>query len=136
MDAAGIRERDALEAFTLVMDSNFAPIVGQQVTLVDRNSVAANQRITLFLQRAAADECEVIAFNSKTGEGYLYRGGVFLRDKAGRSPFTDGQLRSFAGADAPITYTCVPKGNGRRLALDRNLNGVLNGDEDDEDDDR
>jgi hypothetical protein len=83
----------------------------------------------LFLARAAADECEVIAFNSKTGEGYLYRGGVFLRDKSGKPPLTDTQLRALADHDTTITYTCVPKGNGVRMALDRNLNGVLNGDE-------
>jgi hypothetical protein len=71
----------------------------------------------------------VIAFNSKTGEGYLYKGGVFLRDRAGKPPLTDAQLRGLAGVDTSITYTCVPKGNGVRMALDRNLNGVLNGDE-------
>jgi hypothetical protein len=111
------------------MDSNFAPIVGQQVTLTNDNATAASQRIRLFLARAAADECQVIAFNSKTGEGYLYNGSVFLRDKAGKPPLTEAQLRGLAGRDTSITYTCVPKGNGVRMALDRNLNGVLNGDE-------
>jgi hypothetical protein len=113
----------------LAMDSNFHPIVGQQATLTNRNASSVNARISLFLARAAADECEVIAFHSKTGEGYLYRGGVFVRDKAGRPPLTDAQLRALAAGDATVTYTCVPKGNGVRLALDRNLNGILNGDE-------
>ncbi len=129
MDATGIHERDALEAFIFAMDSNFAPIVGQQVTLTEQNASAAASRISLFLARAAAGECEVIAFNSNTGEGYLYRGGVFLRDKAGKQPLTDTQLRAFANDGAAITYTCVPKGNGVRLALDRDLNGILNGDQ-------
>ncbi len=61
MDANGIHERDAIEAFILAMDSNFAPIVGQHVTLTSKNTKAANARINLFLARAAADECEVIA---------------------------------------------------------------------------
>jgi hypothetical protein len=129
LDANGMRERDALEAFILAMDSNFAPIVGQQVTLTNDNASTARNRIRLFLARAAADECQVIAFNSKTGEGYLYNGSVFLRDKAGKPPLTDAQLRALAEDGASITYTCVPKGNGVRLALDRNLNGILNGDE-------
>jgi DNA-binding beta-propeller fold protein YncE len=128
LDANGIQERKALEAFMLAMDTNFAPIVGQQVTLTAGNT-AVHSRISLFLSRAAADECQVIAFNSKTGEGYLYSGGVFLRDKSGKPPLTDAQLRGLAGHDTNITYSCVPKGNGRRLALDRDLNGVLNGDE-------
>jgi DNA-binding beta-propeller fold protein YncE len=129
LDADGLLERRALEAFMLAMDSNFAPIVGQQVTLTHWNAGAAGDRIRLFLARAAADECQVIAFNSKTREGYLYKGGVFLRDKAGQPPLTDAQLRGLAAVDASITYMCVPRGNGVRLALDRDLNGVLNGDE-------
>lgn len=129
MDANGIHEREALEAFTFVMDTNFAPIVGQQVTLTEENATAAGARVALFLARAAEDECEVIAVNSKTGEGYLYRNGVFLRDRANRTPLTAAQLRALADNDTAITYTCVPKGNGVRLALDRDLNGVLNGDQ-------
>jgi DNA-binding beta-propeller fold protein YncE len=128
LDAQGLHERQALEAFVFAMDSNFAPIVGQQVTLAASNANAAGARISLFLTRAAADECEVIAFNSATGEGYLYSGGVFLRDKTGAPSLTDAQLRALVHGDASITYTCVPKGNGRRLALDRYLDGTLNGD--------
>jgi hypothetical protein len=128
LDANGQHERAALEAFIFAMDSNFAPIVGQQVTLTGGNGAAAGARISLLLARAAADECEVIAFNSKTGAGYLFSGGVFLRDKAGSTPLSDSALRGLAGEDTNITYLAVPKGNGRRLALDRDLNGVLNGD--------
>ncbi len=132
LDANGIQERRALEAFIFAMDSNFAPIVGQQVTLTADNSAAAGERISLFLARAAADECEVIAFNSQTGEGYLYSGGVFLRDKQNKPALTDPQLRAMADRNTNITYTCVPKGNGRRLALDRYLDGMLNGDRTDQ----
>lgn len=129
MDATGIHERDAMEAFIFAMDTNFAPIVGQQVTRTEDNAASTNARINLLLARADADECEVIAFNSKTGEGYLYRGGVFLRDKAGNPALTDAQLRALADDDTAITYTAVPKGNGIRMALDRDLNGVRNGDQ-------
>jgi hypothetical protein len=120
-DAHGLHEREALEAFVFAMDSNFAPIVGQQVTLASSNTSAATARINLFLARAAADECEVIAINSETGEGYLYSGGVFLRDKTAAPSLTDIQLRALAHDGTTITYTCVPKGNGRRLAFDRHL---------------
>jgi DNA-binding beta-propeller fold protein YncE len=132
LDANGILERDALEAFLFAMDSNFAPIVGQQVTLTVNNAGAAKGRVLLFLARAAADECELIAFNSRTGEGYLFSNGVFLRDKASNAPLTDAQLRGLVNQDTNITYMCVPKGNGRRLALDRFLDGVLNGDRQDQ----
>jgi hypothetical protein len=98
----------------------------QRATAGATDAGVANSRINLLLARAAADECEVVAFNSETGEGYLYSGGVFLRDKANKPPLTDSQLRGLARYNTNITYTCVPKGNGRRLALDRYLDGVLN----------
>jgi DNA-binding beta-propeller fold protein YncE len=129
MDATGIHERDAMEAFVFAMDSNFAPIVGQQVTRTEDNAASTNARINLLLARANADECELIAFNSKTGEGFLYRGGVFLRDKSNKPALTDAQLRDLADNDTTITYTAVPKGSGVRMALDRDLNGVRNGDQ-------
>ena len=113
----------------LVMDSNFAPIVGQQVTLTSSNGAAAGSRISLLLSRAEQDECQVIAFYSQTGEGLLYSGGVFRRDSQRLQPLTDPQLRARASDGSTITYTCVPKGNGVRLALDRDMNGILNGDE-------
>ncbi len=61
-------------------------------------------------------------------EGFLYDGSRFLRDRAGRPSLTDAQLRDRAD-DGTVTYTCVPKGNGGRLALDEDPDGVLNGDE-------
>jgi DNA-binding beta-propeller fold protein YncE len=128
LDAHGLHERQALEAFVFAMDSNFAPVVGQQVTLTSTNAGAATARINLLMARAAADECEVIAFNSSTGQGHLFNSGVFLPDRAGAPPLTDGQLRALARDDTTITYTCVPKGNGKRLALDRYQDGTLNGD--------
>lgn len=129
MDAFGNHEREALEAFMLVMDANFAPIVGQQVTLTSANVATAGSRISLLLSRADQDECQVIAFHSKHNEGYLYGQGLFHSDSRRFPSLTDTQLRASVMGDATITYTCVPKGNGFRLALDRNMDGILNGDE-------
>jgi DNA-binding beta-propeller fold protein YncE len=128
MDAHGNHERAALEAFMLVMDTNFAPIVGQQVTLTSNNAFETHRRIDLLIARAEQDECEVVAFRSKNGEGFLYKRGLFRRDSKRLAPLTDAQLRSRAIGETTITYTCVPKGNGYRLALDRDMDGVLNGD--------
>jgi hypothetical protein len=126
---AGLPIHQALDDYMMVFDTNFHPIVGQQVTLTGKNAAAAGARVDLLLQRALADECQVVAFATDHGktEGFLYDGAVFQRDRAGRPPLTDAQLR--ARADDGVTYTCVPKGNGRRIALDRDLDGVLNGDE-------
>ena len=53
----------------------------------------------------------------------------YLRNKANKPLLTEAQLRAQAHPHGAVTYTCVPKGNGYRLALDRDLNGVLDGDE-------
>jgi hypothetical protein len=43
---------------------------------------------------------------------------------------SDGQLRALAGtAGQALTYTCVPPGSGRRVDIDRDEDGFLDGDE-------
>jgi len=128
-NAQGFHTRRALEAFLLAFDSNFAPITGQQVTLTASNAATAKQRVDLLTARAKADECQLIARDEKMGEGFLLSGNLFLRNKHGLPPLTDAQLRARASVGGAVTYTCVPKGNGQRLARDRNLDGILDGDE-------
>jgi hypothetical protein len=123
ISATDLATHEALDDYMMVFESNLHPIVGQQVTLTSANAAAAGPRITLLLARANADECELIARDDE--EGFLYNGAVFLRDRAGAPALTDAQLR----ARRPVTYTCVPKGNGQRLARDRDLDGTLDGDE-------
>jgi DNA-binding beta-propeller fold protein YncE len=125
--AGGLPIHEALDDYMMVFESNFRPIVGQQVTLTEHNGAAAGSRIDLLLARAGEDDCQVIAFEGT--EGFLYNGAVFLRDRAGALPISDAALRARAIHGRSVTYTCVPKGNGARLALDRDQDGVLNGDE-------
>ncbi len=128
---AGMAIHEALDDYMMVFESNFAPIVGQQVTLTGANAAAAEARIDLLLARAGHDECQLVAVlaDKRGSEGLLYSGGVFLRDSAGKSALSDAALRAKADSKTSVTYTCVPKGNGRRIALDRDLDGVLDGDE-------
>ena len=125
---AGFPIHEALDAYMMVFESNFDPIVGQQVTLTDDNEAEASPRIDLLMARALQDECQLIARDAEN-EGYLFDGSVYLRNKANKPPLTEAQLRAQAHPKGAVTYTCVPKGNGYRLALDRDLNGVLDGDE-------
>ena len=116
----------------LAFDSNLAPIVGQQITLTARNGAAAEPRLELLVQRAAADECELVARVLRGGRElgllYLPDGGGFASDRAGEAPFTLDQLRVLARR-TPVTFTAVPSGSGERIALDRDSDGVLDGDE-------
>jgi DNA-binding beta-propeller fold protein YncE len=129
----GIVEREQVSAFLLAYDSNLAPIVGQQVTLTSCNSAAAGPRINLLLARANAGECDLVAksFYDDRERGYLYVGsGQFIGDRQGAPARSDAYLRQLATQHAhEVTYTCTPPGSGARLAVDRDSDGFLDGDE-------
>jgi hypothetical protein len=109
--------------------------VGQQVTLAGADPAAA-ARVDLLLARSeapfvskllgpAATECELVVKASFGGRarGWLHTGGGgFLGDEGDVT--TDAALRALARR-TPLTYTCVPPGSGRRMAVDRDDDGAL-----------
>ena len=131
-DASGLEIRENIEAFILAFPTNLAPIVGQQTTLYHNANVVA-PRIALLKQRAEAGECDLVAkFRVGTLEvGWLYQdNGTFTSSVSilgDLSPVALGLLAVLT--DRPLTYTCVPPNNGDRIALDRDLDGVRDGDE-------
>jgi YVTN family beta-propeller protein len=129
---AGETVRRQIEAFLLAFDSNLAPIVGQQVTLTADNGDAAAPRITLLEARAAAGECDLVVkgFVDARARGYFYAGGKFTTDRAGEPALDDAALRALAkdGDRHALTFTCVPPGSGVRIGIDRDADGVLDGD--------
>ena len=146
-DGAGILLRRQLEAFMMAMDSNMAPIVGQQVTLSADNAgdAGVNARIDLLKARAAAGECDLVVKgrrkvrvrgrDKEIDAGFLYRPdtGSYEVSVASSPRFSEAQLRQWDdgcddGGDA-ITYTAAPPGSGVRIALDRDSDGVYDGDE-------
>jgi hypothetical protein len=130
---AGEVQRRQLEAFMLAFPSNFAPIVGQQITLTQASPAAVGARIDLLRQRADAGECDLIAKTTlfDVEAGFLYAGaGRFKTDRRALPPITDAALRLLAlTLDLPVTYTCVPPGSGERIGVDRDGDGVWDGDE-------
>ncbi len=124
----GMEIRRNLEQYLMVFPTNFFPIVGQQVTLTEKNGDAVNPRIDLMIARADLGECDLVARKKK--KGFLYQGdGTFARDTVTKGPISDAKLRAKANDDVSITYTCVPPGSGTRIALDRDEDGALDGDE-------
>ena len=68
-------------------------------------------------------------------KGYLYDvgSGLFLGNRRHDAPISDASLRQRAGQrDGELTYTCAPPGSGVRIGIDRDENGILDGDEDDD----
>jgi DNA-binding beta-propeller fold protein YncE len=134
-------EQDQLEAFMIAFDTDFAPIVGQQITLTATNGGGANPRIDLLIARSAASfvskilggtvtECDLTAsvVLADAARGYLRQSnGLFLPDDAGPA-ISDAALRTFAATPGQeVTYTCVPPGSGQRVALDRDGDDLMNG---------
>jgi len=62
--------------------------------------------------------------------GFIYESGLYRSDSSLFPPLTPAQLLSLATSDRhAITFTCVPVGTGYRIAIDRDADGVADGDE-------
>ena len=132
-DPFGITLRAQIVAYLYAFDSNLAPIVGQQVTLTADTSSTAAPRIALLESRAAAGECDLIVRGGSAGEdrGFLFAAGGFQSDRSRDDLISDAALRASVQSDnqAVYTFTCVPPGAGVRMALDRNGDGIADGDQ-------
>jgi DNA-binding beta-propeller fold protein YncE len=125
--------RRQLEAFVLAFPTNLAPIVGQQITLTRTSGEAARARADLLRRRAEAGDCDLVVktelLHVETGFVYL-GGGAFASDRRARHPISEQVLRRLATlGEAALTYTCVPPGSGVRIGVDRDGDGVWDGDE-------
>jgi DNA-binding beta-propeller fold protein YncE len=128
---AGDAQRRQIEQFELAFPTNFAPIVGQQITLGSGSSAATQARVDLLRHRADAGECDLVAKTAIAGDevGFLYSGnGQFRVDRRAVPPIPDAALRALAHGIA-ITFTCVPPGSGERIGVDRDGDGFWDGDE-------
>jgi len=107
--------------------------VGQQVTLGALAGTGATARLNQ-LQAIAENSVyvELIArqrVSALVERGYLYAGnGTFQSDVAAVS-VSQSDLLALASSSA-VTFTLVADGMGTRLGLDRNNNGIFDGDED------
>jgi hypothetical protein len=129
----GDPQRRQVEAFMHAFDSNLAPIVGQQITLTGTNKDTVKPRIDLMIQRAIAGDNDLVVKATIAGEPrgwHRLSDGNFESDKAAEAPLTDTQLRDLAQtAGQELTYLSVPPGSGQRIGIDRDEDGVLDGDD-------
>lgn len=110
-----------LSEFNLVMDSNFKPVVGQQVTLTQSNPGVAGPRIDLLIARGLAGDCDLLLWSSTASNGVvsarMLGNGAFKTSLPGNTNVSDTFIRNrVATTGEPVTYTCVPPGNGIRLS--------------------
>jgi YVTN family beta-propeller protein len=127
-------DRLDVAAFVLAFDSGIAPAVGLQATVSGDNNAtpAASARVNLLVQQANAGNCDLIVKGvyGGTRRGFVYVGnGMFQTDRQSEAPVPLQTLLQAAGAGAELTFTGVPAGYGRRLGIDHNGDGKLDGDE-------
>src|SRR5262245_977985 len=119
-----LTENEALqmEQFMMAFDTDFAPIVGQQITLASTSPASVGQRIDLMIARAAANDCDLVVKGGLAGveRGWLRQAnGFFKSDRANEPLLSDQQIRlQAATAGQERTYTCVPVGSGTRIGID------------------
>jgi DNA-binding beta-propeller fold protein YncE len=109
-------------SFVMAMDSDWLPIVGQQVTWRPSSDAGTEGRLALLKQQAAVTSprraCDLVARVARDGSPYsgLYQSdGSWLMQ--GGLRISDAHLRQLASNSQPITYSCHTPGSGRRIAL-------------------
>ncbi len=127
----------ALRAFLYAFPTESPPVTGQQVTLTDTNAAAASARIDLLIARSQIDtpvpECDLVVKGVISGEArgwVMARTAAFQSDKVADPPLDRAALEALiTGPDQHLTFTCVPWGSGTRIGIDRDNDGILDGDE-------
>ncbi len=129
-------EKDAtrrhLQDYVMAFDTGMAPAVGRQLTVAGDLADDDRRVLDVVMTRAVAGDCDLTAkaWDEKTQRGWLYRNRSFYGDRSADAPLTLGDLLTrYRRAGEPITFTCVAPGDGQRSALDRDLDGHLDGDE-------
>jgi YVTN family beta-propeller protein len=126
--------KNNLAAFVQCFDTGTAPAVGYTRTLSSNNvaSVSATQDWSLLEAQAAVTNIDLIARGTLDGvrHGLLYQplSGAYLTDTTNLPPLTHAQLVAKIQQGDSLTLMGVPPGSGRRLGVDRDEDGVLDGD--------
>jgi len=119
-----------VRAFLISFPTPTPPCVGHQQTL---GAGAAEAAIEEIVSQADLGRCDLIAKGVADGVavGYAYEPeqGVFTPDAARDAAPSPAEMLSVLGQQDLLTFTGVPAGSGRRLGVDRDRDGCLDGDE-------
>ncbi|MBL8694319.1 MAG: YncE family protein [Planctomycetes bacterium] len=128
--------KNHIQAFSLCFDTGMAPAVGYSRTALQANANLSSltSDITLLQSQAQAGNIDLIVKGVADGavRGFTYQpgSGNYKSDRTGYGPFTWAQLQTkLLAGGATLTFMGVPPGTGNRMGIDRNANGVLDGDE-------
>ncbi len=133
LNADGV-QRSNISAFVQCLDTGLAPAVGLGYTASSNNAGGLATNGWAFLEQEAAKltniQLVVKSVIAEVPHGYLYRpaSNDYQSDSTNRPALSRAQLVSLISTGGTVTIMGVPPGSGMRLALDRNLDGVLDGD--------
>jgi DNA-binding beta-propeller fold protein YncE len=119
--------------FLLSLDTGLAPVVGQQVTIGPDAGDSHFDRLSLLADREEAGDCDLVIAMRAGGStvlGAVLPSGAALFDDTTVAPIDAKSLKALAAAPGgEQTYTCHPPGTGDAVTIDRDGDGVPNGDE-------
>jgi YVTN family beta-propeller protein len=128
-------QRRGVMGFLLAIDSNLAPVVGQQITLTSTNAAVAKPRIDLLVARSAqqpAPECDLIVKGVLAGQqrGWYRTTGGYRSDRSSEPLIPRRAIERYSAASGEtFTFTCTPPGSGVRMGVDRDEDGFYDRDE-------
>lgn len=127
-----------IREYLIAFPTESPPILGQQVTVSRVNFDQAQARMQMLINRAKVQrplpECDLIVQTVSEGRqrAWLYNrdSAQFVADSNLLAPLSETTLiTSIQNSDNTYLLTCAPWGSGQRMALDRDTDGVMNGDE-------
>jgi YVTN family beta-propeller protein len=124
-----------MTAYMISFDTGMAPAAGYTRTVTPANvsNASVQQDLTMLVSQATAGNIDLIVKGTINGQihGLLFQAvnNNFATDTTGLGPFTSLQLGAKILAGDTLTFMGVPPGSGVRMGIDRDLNGVLDGDQ-------
>lgn len=129
-------EKKAIERFLLAFPTGNAPAVGysRTVTAANIGSIDVTNDLTLLMSQADAGKCDLVVKGSLRGQpvglSYDRLTKRFLRDRKTSPAMAITELAvEVVRKGAVLTFMGAPLGTGRQLGIDRDGNGILDGDE-------
>jgi hypothetical protein len=122
-----------MTAFLVSAATGTFPCVGHQITMAADPPTSADATVAVLAAQAGLRRCDLIA-HGQIGDdpvGYAYdpAAAQLLPDSARLEPRTPTDLIASLATGDVLTFTGVPPGSGRRLGIDRDRDGCLDGDE-------
>jgi DNA-binding beta-propeller fold protein YncE len=127
-------QKSDIGAFLLSFDTGTAPSVGYARTVTPSNVGGSLLQLdwTGLQVQALEGNVDLIAKGTINGQvhGLLYQPASqsYKTDTTGLGPYTRAQLITLIRNGDTLTFMGVPPGSGVRMGIDRNLDGILDGD--------